>query len=296
MAVRGPSDLAVRVGQRFRSARLAIGLSQRELERRTGISQSALSRFERGRSGSIGLSAMEALVAALGGRIDVVLELPFLVDRARQRDSLHARCVGYVARHLMTAGWKVATEVEIQGRFGPGWIDVLAFDPRTRTLLVIEIKTEIHDLGQVQRTLGWYTARAHEAAVNRGWSPRVVRAALLVLATEEADRRIRANEDLITVAFPVRATWLAAWVTTPEASASSDGWGLAMVDPHSRRRAWLIPTRLDGRRRANPYVDYADAARVLAGRSRHRAPRDAPLHQPTAEHARRFGGSRRSGA
>jgi hypothetical protein len=39
--------------------------------------------------------------------------------------------------------------------------------------------------------------------------------------------------------------------------------GLALVDPTSRRRDWLLPTRSDGRRSSLPYRDYADAARRL---------------------------------
>jgi hypothetical protein len=36
------------------------------------------------------------------------------------------------------------------------------------------------------------------------------------------------------------------------------GQSLAMIDPSSRRREWLIRTAVDGRRSAAPYADYAD--------------------------------------
>jgi hypothetical protein len=42
------------------------------------------------------------------------------------------------------------------------------------------------------------------------------------------------------------------------------GRGLALIDPTSRRRDWLLPSRSDGRRTRAPYMDYADAARRLA--------------------------------
>jgi hypothetical protein len=38
------------------------------------------------------------------------------------------------------------------------------------------------------------------------------------------------------------------------------------VDPRSRRRQWLQRTRLDGRRTAARFRDYADAARALSRR------------------------------
>jgi hypothetical protein len=39
--------------------------------------------------------------------------------------------------------------------------------------------------------------------------------------------------------------------------------GLALIDPRSRRRDWLIPTRVDGRRTVLPYQDLARAASLL---------------------------------
>jgi hypothetical protein len=47
------------------------------------------------------------------------------------------------------------------------------------------------------------------------------------------------------------------------ATGPMSGRGLALCDPASRRREWLIRTRLDGRRSELPYRDYADAARRL---------------------------------
>lgn len=87
----------------------------------------------------------------MGARLTVAIEPPFLHDRERQRDAAHVRCTTYLAKRLQAAGWKTATEVEVgQGR-ARGWIDVLAFHPATRLLIVIEVKTEIRDLGQIER-------------------------------------------------------------------------------------------------------------------------------------------------
>ncbi len=47
----------------------------------------------------------------------------------------------------------------------------MAFDPRTRTLAVIEIKTQLDDLGQIERTLAWYEREAWAAARRLGWRP-----------------------------------------------------------------------------------------------------------------------------
>ena len=63
---------------------------------------------------------------------------------------------GHIARRLERSNWNVATEVEVGGDRSRGWIDLLAFRPATGLLLVVEVKTEIHDLGQIDRALGWY--------------------------------------------------------------------------------------------------------------------------------------------
>ena len=193
----------------------------------------------------------------------LTFQAPFLADRARQRDRVHARCVAFVAASLRRRGWEVATEVEIDGRNGPGWIDVLAFHTASGVLLVIEVKTEIHDVGRIQRTLAWYERRALVVARERGWVVRGAHAALLLLATDAVDARLRENKLLIDQAFQGRVRDLDQLIADPT-HAGAGAWSLAMIDPLSRRQDWLRPTRLDGRRARAPHEDYAAVARRLA--------------------------------
>lgn len=257
------SGLAVATGRGVRDARLAIGWSQRELGLRAGVSQAAISRLERGQPSGLGLEEIERIAIGLGGTLRITLETPFLADRARQRDRVHARCVAHVASRLRGLGWLVETEVEIEGRNGPGWIDVLAFHAESGTMLVIEVKTEIHDFGRIQRTLAWYSRRAWLVARDRGWRVRRLHGALLLLATDAVDARLRENRHLADEAFPGRAAPLAALAADPAQSAVPVERSLAMIDPLSRRHDWLRPTRLDGRRTRAPHDDYAAVARRL---------------------------------
>ncbi len=242
-----------------------MGWSQRELSRRTGVPQTAISRLIRGRLDSIDLDQLAKIAVATGARLRVTFDAPFLLDRARQRDRVHARCIAYVAVRLRPAGWQVATEVEIRGSRGPGWIDVLAFNPVTGDLLVIEIKTQVDDLGQIQRTLSWYERRAWDAARRLGWEPRRTSSALLVLATGAVDGRLRANRRLLRMAFPGRAHELRAMVAEP-ATRRPTGWYLARIDPLSRVSTWLRSTVLDPSTTPSAHRDYADVARKLGGR------------------------------
>ena len=263
MASFDEGELAAEVGRIIRGARLTVGWSQVDLGHRARIPQASISRLERGVHSGADFDDLQRVAKALGGRFHVRLEAPFLADRGRQRDRVHAACIGYVVRHLRAHGWRAESEVEIGGTFGPGWIDILAWHPQTGALLVIEIKTEIHDFGRVQRTLAWYERGAWVAARGLGWSPRRVHGALLLLDTAVVASALRANRALANVTFPERATSLATFVADP-AREPLRGRAVATVDPVTRRAAWLRSTSLDRRPTPPAYADYADAARRLA--------------------------------
>lgn len=194
------------------------------------------------------------LLEAMGARLSIGVDRPYLASRDRQRDPAHAASAGYVCRRLIRAGWQVATEVEVGGDRSRGWIDVLAYHPGTRILLVIEIKTEIRDLGAIERTLGWYEREAWAAARRRGWRPRLVRGGLVLLATEDNDARLKENAASFRLGFPLRARDATGVVM--DGLVPGRGRFLAMIDPASRRTSWLRPTPLDGRRTPAPYADY----------------------------------------
>ncbi|MEO6349943.1 MAG: helix-turn-helix transcriptional regulator [Candidatus Limnocylindrales bacterium] len=54
------------VGRRFRRGRLNAGLSQRQVARKADVSQSLVSRFERGRTPGMSTSRVVAIAAAIG--------------------------------------------------------------------------------------------------------------------------------------------------------------------------------------------------------------------------------------
>jgi hypothetical protein len=146
------------------------------------------------------------LLEAMGARLTVSVSAPFLADRELQRDPAHARCTACVTARLERDGWLTVTEVEIGGDRSRGWIDVLAYHPGHRLLLVVEIKTEIRDLGAIERTLGWYEREAWLAARRFGWRPNELVGCLLLLATEMNEARIGDNRAAFTAGFPIRAT------------------------------------------------------------------------------------------
>lgn len=244
----------------IRESRLAVGWSQDELGARAKVSGSMVGKIERA-EGDTSLSTASALIDALGVRTTLDLEAPFLADRRRQREPAHARCVAYAQRQYERAGWQTAREVEIAHARSHGWIDLLAFRPETGALAVNEVKTEIEDLGRIERTMAWYEREAWELARGLGWRPRFVVGCLLVLDTDRNHERIRENRLALTGGFPVRAPRLLEWLHEPLRPWPRPARALALVDPLRRRDRWLTATPLDGRRTPAAHMDYADFIR-----------------------------------
>jgi transcriptional regulator with XRE-family HTH domain len=251
--------LRVGFGRACLDTRLALDVDREELARRVGISSRYIAMIERGDANAT-LGVVERIAEALGLELELLARPPIFPGGSHVRDIVHARCSAYVDRRLRNGGWLTAREVEIVHGRSHGWIDLLAFDRRTGTLLVIEIKTRLDDLGALERQVGWYERMAWQPARAMGWRPRRVFSIVLALASDEVEGVVRTHRDLIGIAFPARAADL---VTRPTSTATGTR-GLALIDPARRRRDWLIRTSVDGRRSALPYRDYADAVRPAA--------------------------------
>ena len=260
----------VAFGAAIGKLRRALGLTQRELGLRIGRSQTFVSAVERGVA-RLDVRDAGALCRALGGTFVFGVEAPHMLGGGRTVDAAHARCVAYVARWLGREGWLVEREVGIGGGSRPGWIDVLAFHPASRVLLVVEVKSEVLDVGQVERQLGWYEREAEVAARRIGWLPAAIFGCLIVLATEANDRLMRETRVAFAAAFPCRGRALAG-ILAGGPLPIGPRRGIALIDPRSKTRRWCRLTVLDGRRSIAPYRNYADFIRAI-GRRRRRSGR-----------------------
>jgi transcriptional regulator with XRE-family HTH domain len=249
-------------GSSIRTIRDALGMSQRELGRRVSRSQPYVSAVENGRTPGLRLSDAEKLCEAVGATLVFGVDAPLLLGAARQHDLVHARCLAHVCRRLKSGDWLTEREVEIGEPRRPGWIDILAFHPSNATLLVIEVKTAITDLGELERQIGWYEREAVSAGRRLGWRARSIGAAVLLLSTVANDDVLRRNRAAFGAAFPGRARDLqllleGAGVPVPRRT-------VAMIAPQSKARRWCRRSVLEGRRSPAAYLHYADAARAMA--------------------------------
>ena len=205
----------VRVGLSIRALRRRRGWTQTQLGRRAGCTGSWISRIERGLAATIGLGDLDRVVGALGARLSVrVLWQGEELDRILDRD--HPQIVEAVLVLLAREGWVATPEVTFQVGGERGSIDILAWHPVARTMLVIEVKSVVPD---IQATLSGIDRKARIAPVlarEREWAIRAV-ARLLVLPDDRTSRR-RVETFAITFdrALPARTREIRRWLRAPE--------------------------------------------------------------------------------
>jgi len=165
-----------------------LDVTQRELAEAAGVSRSLIAEIEAGRCNP-SLDAVARIGDALGLELDLSGRPPISLG-TRPRDAVHARCSGYVDRRFRSAGWQTRREIAVSFGRIHGWIDLLAFDPRSGALLIIEIKTRLDDVGAIERQIGWYERCAMDVAFGLHWQPRSISSWLLLLASEEVEENL----------------------------------------------------------------------------------------------------------
>jgi transcriptional regulator with XRE-family HTH domain len=204
----------IRFGLAIRALRRRRGWTQADAATRAGISQSAISRVERGEADRLTHRTLDRVAGAVGARIRVIVladgeNLDRLLDRG------HAALVEHVTQLLLARGWEVAPEVTFSIFGERGSIDVLAFHPPTGSLLVIEVKSTIPD---VQATLAGIDRKARLAdrvARERGWRVRTVSRWLVVPDTTTVRRRVDQHAATFNAALPGRTVALRRWAAKP---------------------------------------------------------------------------------
>lgn len=204
---------AKRLGRLVRMLRVRQRLTQVALASRAGVSRRAVSVLERGYARTLSVSTLEAIVHALDGRLDVRVmwngpELDRLLDES------HASVAASVKRRLDACGWLVRVEVSFS-RYGErGRVDLLAFHAALRTLLVIEVKTELVDVQELLGTLDQKARLGPFVAERFGWRVAHV-VPTIVFLEHSATRKRLARVDPLFERFALRGRSATAWLHRP---------------------------------------------------------------------------------
>jgi transcriptional regulator with XRE-family HTH domain len=199
-----------RLGRLARMLRVRQRLTQAALSARVGVGRRAVSMLECGHARRLPLGTVEAILAGLGARMDVrvMWNGP---DLDRLLDAGHAALSAAVKRRLERWNWLVRVEVSYS-RYGErGRIDLLAYHPATRTLLVIEIKTELVDVQALLGSLDVKVRLARHVARDLGWDVAHVIPAIVFsdrTATRSHVRRLETLFDRFSRRGRPALTWL----------------------------------------------------------------------------------------
>jgi transcriptional regulator with XRE-family HTH domain len=210
------------VGIAIRTVRIRRRKRQRDIATEARVSASTVSRIERGRLDEVAVGTLRRVCARLELRVDVRVRSRG-GDLDRMVSARHARLVeAIVARlRLDTSGWEVVPEASFSIWGERGVIDILAWHAGRRALLVIEVKTEIVDVGEMLGTLDRKRRLAREVAVQRGWDPDAVSAWLVVAESRTNERRIAAHRETLRAAYPEDGRRMRAWLAQPQGSVAA---------------------------------------------------------------------------
>jgi transcriptional regulator with XRE-family HTH domain len=204
-----------RVGVTIKAIRMRMRLRQSDAAAAAGISQSAWSRVELGHIDEVTVGTLRRMLEALDGRLEV---RPWWHGAALDRlmDERHAQLTATVLATLQAHAWTVWTEVSYSEWGERGSIDILAWHPPTRTLLVIEIKSELGSTEDLIRRLDAKVRLAPGIASKRfGLKPGGLWR-LVVMADERSNRRaVARHEAVFSTAFPTRGWDVRRWIAEP---------------------------------------------------------------------------------
>jgi transcriptional regulator with XRE-family HTH domain len=231
----------------MRRLRMRRKWRQEDLGSRAGLSRDPVQRAECGELDGLTVGALSRLADALDPTL--VIEIRWqgaALDRLIDRE--HAHVQEAAARRLASRGWAVQAEVSFNHYGDRGSCDLVAWHAHTRTLLLVEVKSQLGDLqdllhrldvkarlgGLLARQLGWPTPRA------------VVRA--LVVAEGRTARQIVVRHTALFSGFSLRGRAAHAWLRSPSAAvggllwfeepSNSDGGRITRADRvRSERRA-----------------------------------------------------------
>jgi transcriptional regulator with XRE-family HTH domain len=227
-----------RLGSAIRVVRIREKRTQAEVAKAAGVRRYDVSRVERGSFDHLPIGALRAIAAVLGIWIGMV---PNWRGAALDRvlNSAHTALQEAVIRFIEEIpGWVTRAEVSFSIAGERGVVDVLAWHARTRTLLIIELKTLVVDPADLVRTMGRRTRLAHQIALSQGWRPDHVASWVVFTDTRTNRRQVAHHRDLLKVLGGLDGRSVRAWLRSPiEPMSAMSFWHEpnAVVVQHVRR-------------------------------------------------------------
>jgi len=120
----------------------------------------------------------------------------------RLASAAHADLVESLIAELRAQGWIARPEVSFNVDGERGLVDVVAWHPPTRALLLIEVKTEIVDVGEVVGTFDRKRRLGARIARILALEPESMSAALVIADTKTNHRRVQTHASTFESTLP----------------------------------------------------------------------------------------------
>jgi transcriptional regulator with XRE-family HTH domain len=219
----------------FRALRVKRRLTQEELGAKAGMSRGVVARIEQGHADRVTIATLEALAAELGARF--VARLSWNGEALdRLLDAAHASIVEGVIEVLHRYGWQASPEVSFSEYGERGSIDVLAFHPARRILLVVEVKSVIPDVQAMLMAIDRKARLAPRIARGRGWDATTVGTLLVVAENRTARRRVGTDAATFGAALPKRGREVHRWLRSRDDARPLRGLWLLSNESHAVAR------------------------------------------------------------
>lgn len=224
------------MGQAIRAVRIRRGWRQEDLARSAGLHRSAISRIERGHVGTLTVDTLRRIGSALEIRIEVTPRW-----RGGELDRLlnarHSAFHEVIARRFAKlAGWLHEPEVSFSIFGERGVIDILAYHPGRRALLIIELKTELVDVQEMVGSMDRRRRLARRIAAGRGWAVTTVSTWVFAADTTTNRRRVAAHKAFLGSAFPHDGPTLSRWLADPRGEVQGLSFVSYALPGHAMRR------------------------------------------------------------
>jgi hypothetical protein len=207
------------------------------------MSTSTYSEIERGHF--VSLPRLRAAAATLEVRIDLLArwrggDLDRLVGG--RHSAMAERVAGFVAR----GGWEVHPEVSFNHFGERGAIDLVGWNAGQAALLIVELKTELVDVGELLATADRRRRLVPHIAKERGWAPRHVGTWLVIADSRTNRRHVASHRAVLRAAFPEDGRAVRGWLAEP-IRAQAALWFLTDDDQRRTGRG-AAPTKRVSRR------------------------------------------------
>ena len=219
----------IQIGRTLRRLRQERDWTQSDAAKRAGVSRPVYSRIECGRLDGIDVGDLRRVAGVLETRLAIELQHRG-GELARMLAVRHALMTERVGRLLTAAGWEIRLEVSFNHFGERGVIDLVAWHPGRRVMLLIELKTELIDLNQLLATHDRRRRLAAVIAAQLGWQPAQVSTWLVLAESRTNRRRVSTFRTALRSAFPIDGRRIPAWLRDPTEPMAAL-WFLPSVTP-----------------------------------------------------------------